>query len=109
MLNSLKNARKYIKGKLMKERVFVTASADFEAACQIGIFPESHRARALHGHSYKASIRLAIDDSENDNFDQLEVTRELLQDTCGLLDYSYLNEIIDVPTDENIARSTLSV
>ncbi len=104
MLNSLKNARKYIKGKLMKERVFVTASADFEAACQIGIFPESHRARALHGHSYKASIRLAIDDSENDNFDQLEVTRELLQDTCGLLDYSYLNEIIDVPTDENVAR-----
>ena len=81
----------------MIERVFVTASADFEAACQIGIFPESHRARALHGHSYKASIRLAIDDSESDNFDQVEVTRVLLQDTCNMLDYSYLNDIIDIP------------
>ena len=88
----------------MTERVYVAASTSFEAACQIGIFSESHRARALHGHSYNASIRLAVDESETVNFDQLELTREILQSACSPLDYSYLNDIIDVPTDENIAR-----
>ncbi len=88
----------------MIEKFFVTASTSFEAACQIGIFAESHRARALHGHSYNASIRLAIDDSETNDLDRLEITRRALQDACNPLNYCFLNDIIDIPTDENIAR-----
>jgi len=88
----------------MIERVYVTASTSFEAACQIDIFPDEHRARGLHGHSYELSVRAAIDDSESLGGDEIEMARETLMRACSPLDYSYLNEIIEVPTDENIAR-----
>ncbi len=88
----------------MIERFFVTASTSFEAACQINVFPEGHRARGLHGHSYEVSVRAAIDDSESLSGDEIELAHAALVRSCASLNYSHLNNIVEIPTDENIAR-----
>jgi len=89
----------------MTDILLHTASATFEAACRVGILPEGHRSRELHGHSYVARLRAQL---PNDWAEFPGVESEQLQarliDCVSPLDYALLNEHINVPTDENIAR-----
>ena len=82
-----------------------TAAAPFEAACHIDLLPEGHRSRRVHGHGYIARVRTplpagwaAFPGGEVDGL------RDCLAAAVAPLDYRDLNELIDCPTDENLAR-----
>lgn len=84
-------------------QLYFTAQAPFEAACKISLFGQGlHPAGRLHGHSYKMAIRTA----------QTEISLKQLSKQVNWLaeqlDYQYLNDIIEQPTDENIARWVLN-
>ena len=89
----------------MSEILLHTACAAFEAACRVGVLPEGHRARRLHGHSYIARLCAQLTDGWAEfagaESNQLQ---SRLADCVSQLDYGYLNEHIEIPTDENIAR-----
>jgi 6-pyruvoyltetrahydropterin/6-carboxytetrahydropterin synthase len=87
----------------MTDKLYYIASSSFEAACQINIFDKSHPASKLHGHSYQASIRVASADIQ-DKPDTELFLQQHLQKLTQSLNYSFLNDIIDTPTDENLSR-----
>lgn len=81
------------------------ASAGFEAARHVDLLPEGHRCRSLHGHSFLATVFgdlppgfAPFPGGETD------VLRERLEKCVSKLDYSLLNETVEQPTDENLAR-----
>lgn len=75
----------------------------FEAARAVAILPVGHRSRRLHGHSFLAKVRVTPSRKSNSNINLHDIETALHQ-VCSRLDYRLLNEVIDVPTDENIAR-----
>lgn len=80
-------------------------SATFEAARQVDILPTGHRGRRLHGHSFVARLRVGPPAGYG-GFAGAEVdaVSSALESVVGPLDYRYLNDIVDVPTDENVLR-----
>lgn len=78
----------------MSATLLHVAAAPFEAAVSVPVLPEGHRSRRLHGHSFLAAVR-SRDGS---------ALGERLRAAVALLDYACLNELIAVPTDENVAR-----
>ncbi|MCP3853028.1 MAG: 6-pyruvoyl tetrahydropterin synthase [Gammaproteobacteria bacterium] len=90
----------------MTDQLFYLATVPFESACQINILPDSHPAAQLHGHSYMASVRVPADAIKANNKDEEPVgfLKEHLQATTEPLNYTFLNQHIEVPTDENLAR-----
>lgn len=82
-----------------------SAGAGFEAACQIPALPLGHRSRRLHGHSYFAQARCALPAGWA-AFPGAEVSqlRARLEAAVAPLDHGLLNEQIENPTDENLAR-----
>ena len=88
-----------------KESLLYSASAGFEAACEIICLPAGHRARGLHGHSYLAEVRCALP-PEWASFPGNEVAqlRACIEQAVLPLDYQLLNQHLPLPTDENLAR-----
>ena len=89
----------------MEEQLLYVAAARFEAACQVDCLPTGHRSAQLHGHGYLGEIRVKLP-SNWAEFPGAEVRSltDQLQQCVAPLDYSYLNNHINEPTDENIAR-----
>ncbi len=81
------------------------ASVPFEAARELGILPEGHRARGLHGHGFQARVRARLPEDwaqfKGGETDDLE---RALADCVRGLDYGFLNDQLAVPTDGNLAR-----
>ena len=65
-----------------------------------------HRSRRLHGHSFLAKARAQLNGKDWADFpgDGPKFFRDRLENCVRALDYRYLNDIISVPTDENLAR-----
>lgn len=81
------------------------ASCGFESACQITALPEGHRSRALHGHSYFATVRAQLPEGWAPfPGGEVEELRRRLEACVAPLDYALLNQTLPQPTDENIAR-----
>ena len=90
---------------MTKEQILFTAAVGFESACRVGLLPEHHRARRLHGHSYLADVRCALPAGwASFPGGEVEELRARLAAVVEPLDYNELNLEIDQPTDENIAR-----
>ena len=89
----------------MTEKLLYVVAANFEAARRVSILPEGHRSRNLHGHSFLAKVRCALPDGWA-SFPGGEVRelREKLASTIAPLDYNELNQKLEQPTDENLAR-----
>ena len=89
----------------MPERLLFTAAATFESARRIGQLPDGHRARRLHGHGFLATVRAAVAPGWG-GFQGAEVDRlrECLERCVAPLDYQLLNDHLEQPTDENLAR-----
>lgn len=89
----------------LSERLWYAASVGFEAARHVDILPRDHRSRRLHGHSFVAKVRAELPRGwsafPGGETDQL---RESVAACVSLLDYRNLNDIVSVPTDENLAR-----
>jgi 6-pyruvoyltetrahydropterin/6-carboxytetrahydropterin synthase len=91
----------------MSDNLYYLTSAPFEAARKVEILPVGHRARKLHGHSFVARmVTIASEDSPESVGRRSEEIEKLFGKTVAALDYSYLNDLLDVPTDENLARWT---
>jgi 6-pyruvoyltetrahydropterin/6-carboxytetrahydropterin synthase len=89
----------------MPERVLFAAAATFESARRIGQLLDGHRARRLHGHGFQAAVRVAVAPGWA-GFRGAEVDRlrERLERCVAPLDYQLLNDHLQQPTDENLAR-----
>jgi 6-pyruvoyltetrahydropterin/6-carboxytetrahydropterin synthase len=81
------------------------ATAGFESACRVDILPPGHRSRALHGHSYQATVFAELPRGWNSHpGGEVDALRQRLQACVAPLDYACLNDHLAVPTDENLAR-----
>ena len=89
----------------MTERMLFSAVAPFESARSVGILPKEHRSSRLHGHSFLARIRAELppDWATFPGGETDELFEQLIQ-CVSKLDYDLLNNHLDVPTDENLAR-----
>jgi 6-pyruvoyltetrahydropterin/6-carboxytetrahydropterin synthase len=89
----------------MPERLLFAAAVPFESARQLSQLPDGQRARRLHGHSFVANVRACLAPGwagfAGGEASQL---REHLGRCVEPLDYSLLNERLEQPTDENLAR-----
>ena len=83
----------------MDSIIHFRAAAPFEAALKIDSLPDGHRSQGLHGHSFTAKVR-----APESSGMEAETLAAKLHEVVGSLSYSYLNDVIDTPTDENIAR-----
>lgn len=89
----------------MAEQLFYTAAANFEAARRISNHPEGHRSRNLHGHGFLAEVRCALPEGwASFPGGEVEELRQKLISTVSPLDYNELNNELEQPTDENLAR-----
>lgn len=80
-------------------------SAPFEAARHVSILPDGHRARRMHGHSFLSSLYVAMPPGMAEyQGGEIDAIKARLQHQVEKLDYQLLNDIIETPTDENIAR-----
>jgi 6-pyruvoyltetrahydropterin/6-carboxytetrahydropterin synthase len=90
----------------MKATVQLTvASAGFESARRIDNLPEGHRSRRLHGHGFRAAVTTELPHGWS-RFPggEVDALRQRLEQCIDPLNYAYLNDYLDTPTDENLAR-----
>ena len=89
----------------MKGQLYYVSGLPFEAARQVSVLPDGHRAKKLHGHSFFVRVRAQLPD-EWASFMGAEVTdlRDAVATVVDQLDYSLLNDHLAAPTDENLAR-----
>lgn len=89
----------------MTERLLYTAASVFEAARQVGVLPEGHRSRRLHGHSFTAKLRATLPTGwAGFAGGEVDALRDALCRALAPLDYHHLNDTLEQPTDENLAR-----
>jgi 6-pyruvoyltetrahydropterin/6-carboxytetrahydropterin synthase len=87
--------------------VRLTKSFGFEAAHDLPTFPEAHKCRRLHGHSFRFDVIVEgdVDPAKGYLIDYGKI-KEAAEPFVQRLDHHYLNEVEDLsnPTSENIAR-----
>jgi 6-pyruvoyltetrahydropterin/6-carboxytetrahydropterin synthase len=93
----------------MPEQLFHIAAAPFEAALRVPVLPQGHRSARLHGHSYRARVRAALPagwSTDGTGFagGETDALHAALSAAVAPLDYAHLNDVLRVPTDENLAR-----
>lgn len=88
-------------------RVRLTKSFRFEAAHTLPSFPEGHKCRRLHGHSYRLQVVVegAVDPQRGYLIDYGEI-QAACAPIIAELDHRYLNEIAGLanPTSEMLVR-----
>ena len=87
--------------------VRLTKSFSFEAAHWLPTFPEGHKCRRMHGHSFHVDVIVAGEVEEEHGYlmDYGEIKRAI-EPVRERLDHYLLNEIegLENPTAENLAR-----
>ena len=87
------------------ERLLHVAATSFEAARSVAILPTEHRSRRLHGHSFFAKVRAELPEGWAPFVGaEAEALAAQLRRCVVALDYQHLNELLPLPTDENLAR-----
>ncbi|CAK0774521.1 6-pyruvoyltetrahydropterin/6-carboxytetrahydropterin synthase [Gammaproteobacteria bacterium] len=79
------------------ERLYQIAAVPFEAARSITSLAPGHRARRIHGHSFLARAALLA------GGEPVALASELIR-CVECLDYRLLNELLVLPTDENLVH-----
>jgi 6-pyruvoyltetrahydropterin/6-carboxytetrahydropterin synthase len=87
-------------------KVKLTKSFDFEAAHDLPTFPEGHRCRRLHGHSFRFDVVVEgeVDEAKGYLIDYGEI-KKVVDPIVRKLDHYYLNQI---PGLENSTSEILS-
>ena len=95
----------------MTQQLLYAAGATFESARRIPQAPEGSRANRLHGHSFRASLRVGALPTDDEGGvlapfagSEVDALRQRLEERIAPLDYQLLNDHLAVPTDENVAR-----
>ena len=89
----------------MTNDLLYVAASGFESACRVSCLPAGHRAARLHGHSFMSEVRARLPNNWAPFAGaQVGHLHEALSRQTAELDYQYINDVITLPTDENIAR-----
>jgi len=87
--------------------VRLSKTFSFEAGHDLSAFPDGHKCREPHGHSYKIEVCVEgeVDEKKGYLVDYGEI-RSAAEPIRKALDHSYLNKIdgLENPTAENLAR-----
>ncbi|CAB4244175.1 6-pyruvoyl tetrahydrobiopterin synthase (PTPS) [Methylacidimicrobium sp. AP8] len=88
-------------------RVTLEKDFGFEAAQQLPSFPEGHKCRRLHGHSFQVRVAVTgeVDPASGILYDHARISRAI-EPLLAQLDHRLLNEIpgLENPTIESMAR-----
>ncbi len=88
-------------------RVYLTKSFTFEAAHSLPTFPEGHKCRRLHGHSFRVDVVAAgeVDGARGYLIDYGDI-KAAFEPIRERLDHHHLNEIagLENPTSEILAH-----
>ncbi|MEM9252079.1 MAG: 6-carboxytetrahydropterin synthase QueD [Planctomycetota bacterium] len=88
-------------------RTVLTKTFEFHAAHRLPTFPEGHKCRGLHGHTFKFDVALEgeVDPAKGYLVDFGEIKR-IAEPIVDRLDHQYLNDIegLETPTAENLAK-----
>jgi 6-pyruvoyltetrahydropterin/6-carboxytetrahydropterin synthase len=88
-------------------RVSLTREFHFDAAQALTVFPEGHKCRQLHGHSFtlQVSVEGEVDSKTGLLFDHAQI-KAAVQPLVDQLDHRYLNEIegLENPTIEVMCK-----
>lgn len=88
-------------------RVRLTKSFGFEAAHDLPTFPEGHKCRRLHGHSFRFDVIVEgeVDPARGYLIDYGDI-KSAAEPLVKRLDHRYLNEIegLGNPTSETLAK-----
>ncbi len=87
----------------MNEKIYYLALAPFESARKIDFLPKENPSSNLHGHSFVGRLRVA-DQTSTNAVNPLDDIQKSFEQVVKTLDYRFLNEILDSPTDENLSR-----
>jgi len=88
-------------------RVRLTKSFTFDSAHWLPTFPEGHKCRRMHGHSFHVDVIVAGEVDEQDGYlIDYGVMKAAIAPVEAALDHYVLNEIdgLENPTAENLAR-----
>jgi 6-pyruvoyltetrahydropterin/6-carboxytetrahydropterin synthase len=89
----------------LSDSLYYVAASPFESARMVEILPQGHRSRNLHGHSFLAKLRVDLPENwapfPGGEVDSLS---EKLTTCVEPLNYDLLNNHMEIPTDENLAR-----
>ncbi|MEX0746263.1 MAG: 6-carboxytetrahydropterin synthase QueD [Phycisphaeraceae bacterium] len=88
-------------------RVSLSKSIDFEAAHFLPTFPEGHKCRRMHGHSFKADVVIEGElDEERGYLQDFGEIKAALRPIHDALDHRLLNDVegLENPTAELLAR-----
>jgi 6-pyruvoyltetrahydropterin/6-carboxytetrahydropterin synthase len=85
--------------------LYYVTGIPFEGARKVDILPSDHQAYNLHGHSFFARVRAKFPFTQS-SFSGSEVSelKDVVSQVVKQLDYSFLNDHLTTPTDENLAR-----
>lgn len=87
--------------------VRLSKTFDFEAAHDLPTFPDGHKCRRLHGHSFKIDVVVEgdVEPAKGYLLDYGDI-KKAAEPVIDLLDHRYLNEIagLENPTAENVSR-----
>ena len=87
--------------------ITLTKAFDFEAAQFLDTFPEGHKCRRMHGHSFKLeiSVRGPVDPATGIFYDHARIS-DAMRPLLAQLDHALLNEIpgLEKPTIELMCR-----
>lgn len=87
--------------------IILAKDFEFEAAQSLPQFPEGHKCRNIHGHSFKItiSVRGPVDEATGIFYDHAVIS-DAMRPIIAELDHSYLNDIpgLENPTIETMAR-----
>lgn len=88
-------------------RVTLTKSFDFEAAHWLPTFPEGHKCRRMHGHSFRVDVIVEGDVPADKGYliDYGQI-KQAIEPIKSRLDHYVLNEVegLENPTAEMLAR-----
>jgi 6-pyruvoyltetrahydropterin/6-carboxytetrahydropterin synthase len=87
--------------------IILSKDFEFDAAQALPQFPEGHKCRALHGHSFKVtiSVRGQVDEATGLLYDHAVIS-DVMKPIIKQLDHVYLNDVVGLenPTIENMSR-----
>lgn len=88
-------------------RIRLIKTFDFEAAHWLPCFPQGHKCRRLHGHSFKVDVVVegVVPESQGYLIDYGDM-KKIVNPVIDKLDHYCLNDIpgLEVPTSEVLAR-----
>src|SRR5450631_327894 len=87
--------------------IILSKDFEFDAAQALSQFPEGHKCRRLHGHSFTVtiSVRGPVDEATGLLYDHAVIS-DAMKPIIEELDHRFLNEVVGLenPTIENISR-----